>query len=78
MRKEITASFENKNKLGVDAIKRFGEIQRPLFNKIRADLRRQRDIHATIRELNQLDTKELNDLDIGRWKIAEIAQHSNP
>ncbi|MBL6945661.1 MAG: DUF1127 domain-containing protein [Rhodospirillales bacterium] len=47
-----------------------------LFNVIRAGLRRWRDIHVTIRELNQLDDRELNDLGIGRWRIPEIAQRS--
>jgi uncharacterized protein YjiS (DUF1127 family) len=37
-------------------------------------LRRWREFHDTIRELNQLDDTELNDLGIGRWRIAEIAR----
>ena len=37
-------------------------------------LRRWSDVHETIRELNQLDDHELNDLGIGRWRIAEIAK----
>ena len=47
-----------------------------LFNVIREGLRRWRDIQATIRELNRLDDRELNDLGIGRWRIPEIAQRS--
>ncbi|MBL6945935.1 MAG: DUF1127 domain-containing protein [Rhodospirillales bacterium] len=47
-----------------------------LFNIIRTGLRRWRDVHATIRELNQLDDRELDDLGIGRWRIPEIAQRS--
>jgi len=39
-------------------------------------LRRWSDVHQTIRELNQLDDQELNDLGIGRWRIAELANLS--
>ena len=44
------------------------------FADFLARLRRWRDVHETIRELNQLDYHELNDLGIGRWRIAEIAK----
>jgi uncharacterized protein YjiS (DUF1127 family) len=44
------------------------------FTNILVRLRRWSDVHETIRELNQLDDHELNDLGIGRWRIAEIAK----
>lgn len=44
------------------------------FKNILVRLSRWRDVHETIRELNQLDDHELNDLGIGRWRIAEIAK----
>ena len=39
-------------------------------------LRRWSNVHEIIRELNQLDDQELNDLGIGRWRIAELANRS--
>ena len=44
------------------------------YTNILVRLRRRRDVHETIRELNRLDDRELNDLGIGRWRIAEIAR----
>lgn len=44
------------------------------FTNLLVRLRRWRDVQQTIRELNQLDDHELNDLGIGRWRIAEIAK----
>ncbi len=44
------------------------------FANILGRLRRWRDIHETIRELNRLDNSELDDIGIGRWRIAEIAK----
>lgn len=44
------------------------------FKNILVRLRRWRDIHDTIRELNRLDDRELDDLGIGRWRIAEMAK----
>jgi len=46
------------------------------FTNILARMRRWCDVHETVRELNQLDNHELNDLGIGRWRIAEIARRS--
>jgi uncharacterized protein YjiS (DUF1127 family) len=46
------------------------------ITNILARLRRWSDVHETIRELNQLDDQELNDLGIGRWRIAELANRS--
>jgi uncharacterized protein YjiS (DUF1127 family) len=47
------------------------------FTNILARLRRWCDVHETIRELNQLDDHELDDLGIGRWRISsEIAKRS--
>ena len=43
---------------------------------ILAYLRRWSDVHEIIRELNQLDDQELNDLGIGQWRIAELANRS--
>jgi uncharacterized protein YjiS (DUF1127 family) len=46
------------------------------FTNILARMRRWYDVRETIRELNQLDDRELNDFGIGRWRISEIAKHS--
>ena len=46
------------------------------FTNILVRLRRWSAVHETIRELNQLDDHELNDLDIGRWRISELAERS--
>ncbi len=44
------------------------------FRNLLVRLRRWSDVHETIRELNQLEDHELNDLGIGRWRISEIAK----
>lgn len=44
-----------------------------IFKKIRTQLRRRWDIQMTIVELNHLDNKELDDLNISRWQISNIA-----
>lgn len=41
---------------------------------ILARVRRWYDVHETIRQLNQLDNHELDDLGISRWRIPEIAK----
>ncbi len=46
------------------------------LNALRTALRRWWSIRKTIRELNRLDEHELNDLGIGRWRIAQIARRS--
>ena len=47
------------------------------FHELIARYRRWKSLHETIRELTQLDDRELNDLGIGRWRIADIARHGN-
>jgi len=47
------------------------------FHELIARYRRWKSLHETIRELTQLDDHELNDLGIGRWRIADIARHGN-
>lgn len=46
------------------------------FNKVVVGYRRWKNVQATVRELNQLHDRELNDLGIGRGQIREIAQQS--
>lgn len=46
------------------------------FKTLREDVRRWWTVQMRIRELNQLDDAELNDLGIGRWRIPEIAQRA--
>lgn len=43
---------------------------------ILARRRRLYDVRKTIRELNQLDDRDLDDFGIGRWRISEIAKRS--
>ena len=46
------------------------------FNNFNSGLRRWWDVQKTIRALNQLDDSELNDLDIGRWRIPQLARQA--
>jgi len=46
------------------------------FNNFSSGLRRWWGVQKAIRTLNQLDDSELNDLDIGRWRIPLLAQQS--
>jgi uncharacterized protein YjiS (DUF1127 family) len=46
------------------------------FQNIITKYRRWKSINQTIRELNQLDNHELNDLGISRWRISEIAHRT--
>ncbi len=45
-----------------------------LFHEIITRYRRWKSINETIRELSRLDDHELNDIGIGRWRIADIAR----
>lgn len=47
-----------------------------LLKTLRQDIRSWWRVQMRIRELNQLDDAELNDLGIGRWRIPEIARQA--
>lgn len=47
-----------------------------LYHGLIAKYRRWKLINNTVRALSMLDDRELNDLGIGRWRIAEIAKRS--
>ena len=46
------------------------------FSNFSSGLRRWWDVQKAIRTLDQLDDSELNDLDIGRWRIPLLAQQA--
>ena len=48
-----------------------------LFHELTTRYRRWKSIRETIRELTRLDDRELNDLGISRWRIADIARRAN-
>ena len=48
-----------------------------LFHGVITRYRRWKSIHETIRELARLDERELDDLGISRWRIADIAHRAN-
>ena len=47
------------------------------FHELTTRYRRWKSIRKTICELTRLDDRELDDLGIGRWRIAEIARHAH-
>jgi uncharacterized protein YjiS (DUF1127 family) len=46
------------------------------FNELATKYRHWKSIRLTIRELSRLDDRELDDLGIGRGRIAEIARRA--
>ena len=48
-----------------------------MFNELATRYRRWKSIRVTIRELTRLDDRELNDLGISRWRIADIARRAS-
>ena len=47
------------------------------FHDLVTTYRRWKSIRVTIRELSRLDDRELDDLGIGRWRIADMARRAN-
>jgi uncharacterized protein YjiS (DUF1127 family) len=46
------------------------------FGRISAWAERQRRYHSTVAELRALSDRELSDIGIGRWQIAELAREA--